>query len=371
MRPHRPDSDHRSPSASTTNGYSARRPRNVWSGAVPGMRQRTSRPSVPVSDSRIWRAAVHSSSGGTAARRRWRVRTAGPATQSSSCSSAITAARHGTPSAVRSSPATGRSSHRIQATDSRGYRRRMVRAGKRRLLLAALGVILVALPASAFAVTRDGTRLADTLRGTAGNDVLRGHGSRDRLFGAAGNDLLSGGSASDQLFGEPGDDELDGASGNDRLDGGDGNDRLFGVSGNDVLDGGPGNDLLDGFDGDDIARGGDGNDFVADSRFGDDRLLDGGPGGDVVIGNAGIDAQILGGDGNDLLTGGTGNDGLDGGPGDDILFPGSGQFRGRPALGGPDNDVLVDTGSATLVGGDGDDTPWQGGGPRGGGPARG
>src|SRR3954454_17154433 len=358
MRPHRPDSDHRSPSASTTNGYSARRPRNVWSGAVPGMRQRTSRPSVPVSDSRIWRAAVHSSSGGTAARRRWRVRTAGPATQSSSCSSAITGARHGTSSAVRSSPATGRSSHRIQATDSRGYRRRMVRAGKRRLLLAACGVVLVALPVSALAVTRDGTNLADTLRGTPANDVLRGHGSRDQLFGAPGNDLLSGGSAADVLLGEDGDDDLDGASGNDRLDGGPGNDRLLGVTGNDVLDGGPGNDFLDGFDGDDIARGGDGNDFVADSRFGDDRLLDGGPGDGVVIGNGGIGAQVLGGDGNDVLSGGTGNDGLDGGPGDDILFPGSGQFRGRAAIGGPGNDTIVDTGSGTPRGGGRERQPW-------------
>ena len=58
------------------------------------------------------------------------------------------------------------------------------------------------------AVTRDGTRLADTLRGTPGNDILRGHGSRDQLFGGAGNDLLSGGSASDQLFGEAGERHL-------------------------------------------------------------------------------------------------------------------------------------------------------------------
>jgi hypothetical protein len=50
------------------------------------------------------------------------------------------------------------------------------RAGTRTQLLAALAAALLAAPAVAGAVTRDGTNLADTLRGTAGNDVLRGHG---------------------------------------------------------------------------------------------------------------------------------------------------------------------------------------------------
>ena len=165
--------------------------------------------------------------------------------------------------------------------------------------LVALALLAVA-PATAWAVTRDGTRLADTLHGTVANDIMRGQGSRDALYGNAGNDLLSGGSAGDQLFGDAGDDELDGGSGNDRLEGGDGNDRLLGVTGNDVLEGGPGNDALDGFDGDDILRGGDGNDFLGESRFGDDRELNGGPGDDVILGNAGAEKVILGGDGNDL-----------------------------------------------------------------------
>src|SRR4051794_41870593 len=93
----------------------------------------------------------------------------------------------------------------------------MLRAGKRRVALAVLAVVLVALPASAVAVTRDGTRLADTLHGTPANDVLRGHGSRDQLFGAPGNDLRPGGPASARLFGEAGDAALDGAPRNDRL----------------------------------------------------------------------------------------------------------------------------------------------------------
>src|SRR6185436_10288215 len=94
-----------------------------------------------------------------------------------------------------------------------GTRDTRLRGRRRGFLAAAAAIVLAAIPASAVAVTRDGTRLADTLRGTPGNDVLRGHGSRDQLFGGAGNDLLSGGSASDRLFAEAGDDELDGASG--------------------------------------------------------------------------------------------------------------------------------------------------------------
>ena len=50
----------------------------------------------------------------------------------------------------------------------------MTMSRKTALLLLA---VLALAPAAALAATKDGTRLADTLRGTAGNDVLRGLGS--------------------------------------------------------------------------------------------------------------------------------------------------------------------------------------------------
>jgi hypothetical protein len=152
---------------------------------------------------------------------------------------------------VPSAPAQHRPSH--VAILQRTVGNRGVIARRIALVVA---VMFVLSPWDEWAVTRNGTRLSDTVHGTVGDDILRGLGSRDLLYGGAGNDLLSGGTAADRLYGEDGDDELHGGSGNDRLEGGPGNDMLFGETGNDVLQGGPGNDRLDGFDGDDILRGG-------------------------------------------------------------------------------------------------------------------
>src|SRR4051794_18350668 len=94
MRPHRPDSDQRSPSSSTTNGYSASSPLNVCAGGVPGIRQRTRPRGERVWESRPPRAAPHGSLAGGAARRRCRLRTAGSATHWSSCSRRTGATRY-------------------------------------------------------------------------------------------------------------------------------------------------------------------------------------------------------------------------------------------------------------------------------------
>ncbi|MET0938397.1 MAG: hypothetical protein ABWY51_04135 [Gaiellaceae bacterium] len=74
---------------------------------------------------------------------------------------------------------------------------------------------------------------ADTLSGTAANDVLRGRGGPDTLYGRRGNDVLQGGTGNDRLYGGPGRDSLDGGPGNDRLySGGDGQrDRVVGGPG--------------------------------------------------------------------------------------------------------------------------------------------
>ncbi|WP_109509346.1 hypothetical protein [Nocardioides speluncae] len=44
-------------------------------------------------------------------------------------------------------------------------------------------------------LTRNG--VANTLRGAAGNDILRGLGGRNLLYSASGNEALSGGTAFD------------------------------------------------------------------------------------------------------------------------------------------------------------------------------
>jgi len=119
-----------------------------------------------------------------------------------------------------------------------------------------------------------GTATSDSLRGTAGNDLifglegsdnLRGFGGNDCLVGGPGsdglrggdgNDVLVAGDGSDSLYGQGGNDLLLGGAGSDGLRGGDGNDELLGEAGNDSLRGEDGDDELSGGDGQDSARGG-------------------------------------------------------------------------------------------------------------------
>ncbi|WP_432496376.1 ExeM/NucH family extracellular endonuclease [Kineococcus gypseus] len=87
--------------------------------------------------------------------------------------------------------------------------------------------------------------LVPTIRGTAGNDVLKGTDGRDVIVGLGGDDVLTGGNGDDVLCGGAGDDRLDGGNGEDVLLGGFGADRLAGANGDDVLVGGPVTDVLD------------------------------------------------------------------------------------------------------------------------------
>lgn len=62
----------------------------------------------------------------------------------------------------------------------------------------------------------DMTRMANTVHGTAGDDVLTGNAASDTvLYGEAGNDTLNGGDGNDALHGGAGNDTLNGGSGND------------------------------------------------------------------------------------------------------------------------------------------------------------
>lgn len=96
--------------------------------------------------------------------------------------------------------------------------------------------------------------VADLATGTAAD----GLGSTDRLLNI--ENLSGSGTAADTLFGSAGDNLLIGNGGNDTLDGRDGADRVFGGDGNDRLVGGNGNDTLLGSVGADLLNGGQGAD---------------------------------------------------------------------------------------------------------------
>ncbi|CCH89612.1 Endonuclease/exonuclease/phosphatase [Modestobacter italicus] len=86
--------------------------------------------------------------------------------------------------------------------------------------------------------------LLPTIRGTDGDDVLRGTNGVDVVMGLGGDDTLAGGNGEDVLCGGAGEDTLTGDNGDDVLLGGFGADRLDGANGDDVLVGGPGTDEL-------------------------------------------------------------------------------------------------------------------------------
>lgn len=71
-----------------------------------------------------------------------------------------------------------------------------------------------------YVATRVGTSGADTLHGTAGDDIITGLGGNDLLYGDGGDDVLCGASGDDQLFGQADRDLLSGGLGDDVLDGG-------------------------------------------------------------------------------------------------------------------------------------------------------
>jgi hypothetical protein len=115
-----------------------------------------------------------------------------------------------------------------------------------------------------------GTKKANKLIGTAGDDVLSGLGGNDIIYGGDGRDSLDGGAGNDRLYGDQdndtiygglGKDNIDGGKGNDYLSGGIGNDRINGSVGQDTLLGGRGSDVIVGGQDSDLLIGGSGIDF--------------------------------------------------------------------------------------------------------------
>ena len=90
----------------------------------------------------------------------------------------------------------------------------------------------------------DGSEKAQTINGTAGDDLIRGYAGNDTINAGAGDDLVYGGADNDTLRGDAGNDWLYGGQGADTLYGGAGNDVLSGGASNDVLYGGAGADVF-------------------------------------------------------------------------------------------------------------------------------
>lgn len=72
------------------------------------------------------------------------------------------------------------------------------------------------------------------IRGGAGDDLVSGTFSPDRLVGGAGRDRIAGSLRSDLMLGGPGRDRLSGSKGSDRLAGGAGRDKADGGAGRDT-----------------------------------------------------------------------------------------------------------------------------------------
>jgi Ca2+-binding RTX toxin-like protein len=203
---------------------------------------------------------------------------------------------------------------------------------------------------SSIALTADGGAGNDSFHGGSGADFLFGDEGNDTLFGFIGDDYLRGGVGDDTLYGGQHNDSLFGDAGNDRLYGEFGNDTLNGGAGNDTLVGGTiiwsnmtDNDTINGDDGDDSLIGGQGDDWL-DAGAGNDSLS-GQDGNDVLFAQAG----------NDVLQGGQGDDFLFGQDGDDVIY---GQENVDYLNGGAGNDYLDgghDNVQDKLVGGSGVD----------------
>ena len=254
----------------------------------------------------------------------------------------------------------------------------------------------------------DGGR--DLLYGGDGNDRIFGGDDIDNIYGGDGNDRIFGGDDIDKLYGEGGDDLLVGGDGGDTLQGGAGDDILRGNAGADTLTGGADNDILVGGTGADtyIFAAGHGNDIIRGDTDGGKLRFDyvDDPGdffasrasnGDVTIstgggsvtieaasfangrytieysgiaettstlllGTNGIDSNLVGFDGRQVLYGLVGDDQVDAGPGDDIIYGGAGNdhIRGSSGnddlYGGAGDDYLHGSlGDDTMVGGAGND----------------
>ena len=229
----------------------------------------------------------------------------------------------------------------------------------------------------------EGSKFADKLTGTAGNNIFLGSGGGDAIIGNGGADTVDYSSSEDGVnvnlatgLGTGGLANGDVLTGISNLTGSaTGDNTLTGSSGANVLIGGAGKDRIDGGGGADTIIAGGGDDTVV--YRGGESLIDGGTGSNTLalatsvavnLGNAdqttgdtanvtnfqNVDASALstgvsitGSAAVNLIVGGSGADTIDGGGGADIINGGAGNdriiYRGTEATidGGADNNTLV------------------------------
>ena len=229
----------------------------------------------------------------------------------------------------------------------------------------------------------EGSRFADRLTGTSGDNIFLGSGGGDTIIGNGGVDTVDYSSSADGVNvnlttgvgtgGLANGDTLIGIS--NLIGSATGNNTLIGNSGANVLTGGSGNDYIDGAGGADTIIAGAGNDTVV--YRGAEVSIDGGTGANTLaLGTAvtvnlanpdqttgdtvnvtnfqNVDASALttgvsitGSAGVNVITGGSGADTIDGGGGADVINGGAGNdqiiYHGTEASidGGADNNTLV------------------------------
>ncbi|AOF85245.1 hemolysin-type calcium-binding repeat family protein [Hydrogenophaga sp. RAC07] len=189
-----------------------------------------------------------------------------------------------------------------------------------------------------------GSSAGDTLTGSVGNNTLDGGDGNDLINAGNGADMLNGGAGNDTLNGEAGNDVITGGLGNDTANGGNGNDSFVAQvgDGNDSYTGGTGTDTLD------LSATAAGATVTAASatsaEIGVDTLntienLIGSQGNDIITFAAGAN-RVDGQDGNDTIDTGAGNDVVIGGLGDDSMNGGAGNdiFEFAPGIG---NDTII------------------------------
>ncbi|MEZ5841016.1 MAG: cadherin domain-containing protein [Hyphomicrobiales bacterium] len=174
--------------------------------------------------------------------------------------------------------------------------------------------------------------VAETITGTAGNDVLSGTIGQDVMLGLAGNDTLVASAAADSL------------------DGGDGIDTAdYSASATGVTI--------------DLASGtGSGGDAAGDTLTAIENVVGSNTGADAITGDGNTNS-LEGGGGNDTIDGGAGADTIDGGDGNDVLYGGANTTGADQIHGGAGDDTIDGgTGLNWIWTGSGADTVVNGGG---------
>jgi len=222
------------------------------------------------------------------------------------------------------------------------------------VVLLAAGVALAATITCQADVDCVGTKRADTLEGSDGEDIIYGRRGGDTLNGLGENDELYGQGGSDKVFGGPDGDRLTGGSGNDALNGGAAYDYYYFGNGwgkDSIIDSATsGNDLgnavylqqapNEGYVTQDVSirltpgagpevTNKRGTNTINWEEVGLVESVDGGAGDDEILGDA-FANDIYGRFGVDTVYGGGGNDYIwvDDGSGGDVVDCGEGLFGG-------------------------------------------